>query len=336
MTSTIKDVARLAEVSISTVSRVLNGSKPVSEDIKERVIKAAKELEYRPNPAARNLVLKKSNLIGVLVTDISSAFVGSLLNAIEDIAKTYHFDVILCNSYGDDEQDRHYFEVMRAKQVEGIIMLTPVFREFHKNIIQEMEIPTVILNRDASHLGIMSVTIDYKQAFYELTDYLIKNGHRKIAFVKQKDGLATLGSEQLAGYIKAHEENNLRYYKSYVVESNHKLSDAYNAVTKLLSKKSSNPTAIIASSDDMAVGVLNALYDMGIRVPDDMSVCGTYDSRIARIYRPMLTTIVHPTYEVGAVAVRLIIKAIMGTMPKDMRVNLPYRIEIRQSTKEIK
>lgn len=215
-------------------------------------------------------------------------------------------------------------------------MLTPVLREFHKNMIKDMEIPTVILNRDASHLGIMSVTIDYKQAFYELTDYLIKSGHRKIAFIKQKDGLAKLGQEQLEGYIMAHEKNDLRHYKSYIVESNHKLSDAYAAATKLLSKKSTNPTAIIASSDDMAVGALNALYDLGIRVPDDMSVCATYDSRIARIYRPMLTSIVHPTYEVGAVAVRLIIKAIMGTMPDDLRVNLPYKIEIRQSTKEIK
>lgn len=336
MASTIKDVAREAGVSISTVSRVLNNSKPVSDNIKRKVLEVVEELDYRPNSTARNLVMKKSNLIGVMVTDISTSFVGSTINAIEEIAKTYNYDVILCNSYGSQSQEEHYFELMRSKQVEGIILLTPEIREFHVNIIENMKIPTVIMNRDASESGLMSVTIDYESAFYEITNNLISLGHRKIAFLKVEDYAAVFGEEQLKGFKKAYQNNSIDIKESMIVDCGYKMSHAYDKMMNILKSENKRPTAILASTDDMVIGAMNAAIDIGLKIPEDISVYATYDSRNARILRPQLSSIVHPTYEIGAVAIRLIIKKISGNEENKLRFNLPYKIENRDSIAEVK
>lgn len=335
MAITIKDIAKKAGVSISTVSRVLNDSRPVSDEIKRNVLKIINEYNYKPNPTARNLVLKKSNLIGVMVSDISSSFIGEMLNAIEDIAKTYEYDVILCNSYDNEEQEQHYFNLMQSKQVEGILILTSNIKPYHKNIIENKDIPVVVINSDASKLGAYSVTIDYKKAFEELTDYLISIGHKNICFFKSIDTITVFSDEQLEGYNLAHKKNNLKVYKKHIIECNGDMSDSYKKMDKLIKTSKSLPTAVISSNDDISIGVLNAIIDNGLEVPKDISVCATYDSKLVRIHRPQLTSIVHPTYDIGAIAIRLIIKKINGVNLNTFRYNVPYTFVSRSSTRAL-
>lgn len=334
MSITIKDVAKKANVSISTVSRVINTSKPVSEDIKKRVFEVIEELGYSPNPVARNLVMKKSKLIGVMVPDISSTYIGELLNAIEEIAKTYGYDIILCNSYGELKQELRYFDLFKSKQVEGIIFMTQKINEIHKDIIKALQLPIVMINRDGTELDVLSVSVDQKKTVLDMTNYLITLGHKDIVLIRSGDDSESFGRDQLLGYQQALQENNVSFNPENVYEGYFELEEAYKIVDVML-KGNQLPTAIFATSDDMAVGAINAIVDNGKKVPEDISVVGSYDSRISRIYRPKLTTIKYPIYDMGAIAVRLIIKKINGQEPKDKLINMPYEIIIRDSTRRI-
>jgi LacI family transcriptional regulator len=334
MSITIKDVAKKANVSISTVSRVINGSKPVSEDIKRRVFEVIEELGYSPNPVARNLVMKKSKLIGVMVPDISSTFVGELLNAIEEIAKTYGYDIILCNTYGELKQEIRYFELFKSKQVEGIIFITRKINDIHKDIIKALQLPIVMVNRDGTELDVLSVSIDQRKSVYDMTNYLLTLGHKDIVLIRSGDDEESFGRDQALGYKQALEENGLAYNSENVYEGYFELEEAYKIVDVML-KGGQVPTAIFATTDEMAVGTINAIVDNGKRVPEDISVVGSYDSRISRIYRPKITTIKHPIYDIGAIAVRLIIKKINGQEPKDKLITMPYEIIIRDSTRRV-
>lgn len=334
MSITIKDVAKKANVSISTVSRVINGSKPVSEDIKKRVYEVIEELSYSPNPVARNLVMKKSKLIGVMVPDISSTFVGEVLNAIEEIAKTYGYDIILCNSYGELKQEIRYFEVFKAKQVEGIIFITRKINERHKDILKALNLPVVMVNRDGTELDVLSVSIDHNKAAYDMTNYLITLGHKDIVLLRSGDDKESFGTEQLKGYRRAMEENGFTFSDDNVFEGFFSLEESYKLIDVMI-KEGRKPSAIFATSDEMAVGAINAIVDNGLNVPGDISVAGAYDSKIARIYRPKLTTVKHPIYDIGAIAVRLIIKKINGQEPKDKLIVMPYELIIRDSTKKV-
>ncbi len=334
MSITIKDVAKKANVSISTVSRVINTSKPVSEDIKKRVFEVIEELGYSPNPVARNLVMKKSKLIGVMVPDISSTYIGELLNAIEEIAKTYGYDIILCNSYGELKQELRYFDLFKSKQVEGIIFMTQKINEIHKDIIKALQLPIVMINRDGTELDVLSVSVDQKKTVLDMTNYLITLGHKDIVLIRSGDDSESFGRDQLLGYQQALQENNVNFNPENVYEGYFELEEAYKIVDVML-KGNQLPTAIFATSDDMAVGAINAIVDNGKKVPEDISVVGSYDSRISRIYRPKLTTIKYPIYDMGAIAVRLIIKKINGQEPKDKLINMPYEIIIRDSTRRI-
>jgi LacI family transcriptional regulator len=334
MSITIKDVAKKANVSISTVSRVINGSKPVSEDIKKRVFEVIEELGYSPNPVARNLVMKKSKLIGVMIPDISSTFVGELLNAVEEIAKTYGYDIILCNSYGELKQEIRYFELFKSKQVEGIIFITRKINEIHKDKIKALNLPIVMINRDGTELDVLSVSIDQAKACYDMTNYLVSLGHNDIALIRTGDDHESFGVDQVKGYRNALEENGIAFNAGRVFEGYFSLEESYKIVDSLI-KEGNKPTAIFAASDEMAVGAINAIVDNGLSVPEDISVAGSYDSRISRIYRPKITTIKHPIYDIGAIAVRLIIKKINGQEPKDKLIIMPYEIIIRDSTKRL-
>lgn len=334
MPVTIKDVAKKANVSISTVSRVINSSKPVSEDIKKRVYKVIEELGYSPNPVARSLVMKKTKLIGVIVPDISRAFVGELLNAIEDIAKTYAYDIVLCNTYGETATEKRYIDLLQAKQAEGIVYVTRQIDDVNRQLLSKSNIPIVLINLDGTAYDVLSVTVDQEQATYDMISYLLSIGHRKIGLIRSGDDSQSYGVQQRQGYQRALTEHGVTYDESLVFDSNYNLEHVYQIVDDLI-KRGVAPTALFAASDDMAISAINAVVDNGLNVPADISVCGAHNSKIATLYRPRLTTVKHPIYDMGAIAVRLMIKAINSQTPKDKLVVLPHEIIVRESTRPL-
>ncbi len=331
MAVTIKDVAKMAGVSISTVSRVINNSKPVSSDIRQQVLKVIKNTGYVPNPIARSLVTKRSNIIGVIVPDISSLYIGDLLSGIEEISRMYEYDVFLCNTYSESERELKFIKLLKSKSVAGIIFISEKLEKPQVSLIEESEIPAVYISKNAKDFDVYSIGIDHYEASYNITKYLIDKGKQKIAFFRSSIEDNIEDSERYKGYKKALEDAKIPLDKSLVLQGDSTDESGYR-LTDLLIENKNLPEAIFASSDELAIGALNALLDKNISVPMDVSVVGYEDTRIASMVRPSLTTIKQPIYDMGAVAARIIVKLIAHQEVEEKYIILPHTLIERQSS----
>lgn len=333
MTATIKDVAKKAGVSISTVSRVINNSKPVSSEIRQKVLQVIEELGYKPNEIARTLVTKKSFLIGVIVTDLGDAYIAQLVRGIEEVGKMYDYDILLCSTYGDKNTELKFMQLLSRKQVEGIILISDSIDSEIDKQIKDFKIPFVYLNRYFYTEDFPTVTIDSSEATYEMTNYLIKLGHENIAYVSSSQEEYSLELLKLDGYRKAISENEgLEEYIFYA--NGRSIDDGYEACRGIVEADKAI-TAIFCSHDELAIGALNYLYDNNIEVPEDMSVAGYGDIKTASMFRPRLTTIREPFYDIGAVAIRRIIKEIKNESMDKNTIFLPFQIQKRESCDKI-
>ena len=287
---TIKDVAKKAGVSISTVSRVINDSKPVTDEVKQKVLDVIKETGYIPNPLARSLVTKKSQLIGVIVPEVSDSFVNEILNGIEEIAKMYDYDILLANTYSNKEQELKSINLLRAKQVEGIVMISWKVEEDHINYIQNCGIPAAYISKTARNYDIHTVSTSNVEATHDMTKYLIDKGHEKIAFIMTSEDDTVLEMERLSGYEKALKESNLDLDKNLIRYGGTTYETGYKSMKELL-EDGIVPHAAFVTGDEAAIGAINAICDAGYRVPEDISVAGFNDVKIAKMYRPKLTTV---------------------------------------------
>lgn len=333
MASTIKDVAKMADVSISTVSRVINESKPVSPEAKKRVLHAIEVLDYKPNEVARSLVTKKSNLIGVIVSDIGSNYVAQILRGVEEIGRMYNYDIILSSSYGDGQIEVKFAKLLLQKQVEGIIVISDTLNNKLLYKLEESKKPYIVLNRFYNIDEHYSVGINNKKATYDMTKYLIEKGHKNIAcLIVRKDFDRTEEKYKVEGYKKALGENSL---KENIIELNGiKENDIENEIENIVEKiKKEKLSALICSQDEIAIHVSNYLSDRGTNVPKDVSVTAYGGSYITTIHRPKLTAVKVPYYDIGAVAIRSILKEIKGESDSE-NVMLPARILEGQSVKK--
>lgn len=333
MTVTIKDVAKMAGVSISTVSRVINNSKPVSTEIRQKVLDVINELGYKPNEIARTLVTKKSFLIGVIVTDLGDTYIAQLVRGIEEVGKMYDYDILLCSTYGDKTAEVKYMQLLSRKQVEGIILISDTLNSEIDKQIKDFNIPFVYLNRYFYTEDFPTVTIDSLEATYEMTNYLIKLGHENIAYVSSSKEKYSLELLKLEGYKKAISENE-GYEENIYYAKGRNIEDGYELCKDVMSSND-DITAICCSHDELAIGVLNYLYDNNIKVPTNISVAGYGDIKTASIFRPRLTTIKEPFYDIGAVAIRRIIKEIKKEDIDKNNITLPFQIQIRESCAKI-
>lgn len=331
---TIKDVARLAGVSISTVSRVINNSKPVSPEVRRRVMKVIEETGYKPNDIARTLVTKKSYLIGVIVTNLANSYVAEMVRGIEEVGKMYNYDILLCSSYGDKSTELKYLQLLNRKQVEGIIFISDNLNDEIKERINEYKIPFIYLSRHSMEEKYPTVTIDNYLAAYEMTQYLISLGHQNIAYVADGIEPSNLEKIKIDGYKNALKENGIDKEIIYNAKGG-KNEDGYDIAKDILNN-GKDITAVFCSHDELAIGIINYFHDNNIKVPEDISVVGYGDIKFASMLRPKLTTVKEPFYDMGAVAIRMVIKEIMGEKIKERKINLPFHIEVRNSCKKIK
>lgn len=335
MAATIKDVAKLSGVSISTVSRVINDSKPVSPEARRKVLKAIEELGYKPNEVARSLVTKKSNLIGVIVNDIGNSYVAQILRGIEEIGRMYDYDIVLCSSYGSAETELKFIQLLLRKQAEGIILVSEILSQAAIDYMKDVKVPFVYLNRHYEILDFPTVKIDNENATKKVMDYLISQNHKNILYVSEdKDLEITVEKYKLSTYKSSMEDLG----KEPVVYSTpgSELNDAYNHGAEVLELiKKNDITAVFCAQDEIAVGLISYLYDQGLKVPDDISFVGYGDIKLASIYRPKLTTIREPYYDFGAVAIRRILKDIKGESIEEQTINLPVQLMVRESVKKI-
>ncbi|MFR6454881.1 MAG: LacI family DNA-binding transcriptional regulator [Peptoniphilus lacrimalis] len=337
MTSTIKDVAKMADVSISTVSRVINDSKPVSPEARRRVLHAIDVSDYKPNEVARSLVTKKSNLIGVIVEDIGLNFISRILQGLEEVGKMYNYDILLSSSYKDLKTEVKFANLLLQKQVEGIIVVSNMQNPKLEYKLEEAKIPHVLIN-NFYQVEKFQASIDFEKASKNMVELLMKKGHKKIASLAvKKDIDRTLERFKVKGYEKAMEEHNLKKVQLFVDGwQSENIEKEKEKIIKTI--KEENITAIFTTYDTLAINLINVLYDNGIKVPEDVSVTGFGGGYLSSIYRPRLTTVKMPYYDIGAISIRQILKTI-SNKEKEIKgegVLLPIRILERESVKEIK
>lgn len=333
MASTIKDVAKMADVSISTVSRVINDSKPVSPEARRRVLHAIEVLDYKPNEVARSLVTKKSNLIGVIVEDIGSNFISQILRGVEEVGRMYKYDILLSSSYGDPESEMKFANLLAQKQVEGIIVISNLHNPKLEYKLEESKIPYVVIS-NFYDIEKFSATIDYEKASYDMVSYLISKGHKNIASLGiRKDIDRTFEKKKIEGYNRAMEEHGLKKVNIYVEGLGEEFVKSEED-TIIETVKKEKITAIFASYDTIAIHLINLLLDNNYKTPDDISVTGFGGSYISNIYRPKVTTVKIPYYDIGAVSIRKILKKIAKEDDNlAENVVLPSEILERESVK---
>lgn len=334
MSVTIKDVAKMAGVSISTVSRVINNSKPVSNDIRDRVLEVIKSTNYVPNPVARSLVLKKSNFIGVIVPNISNYKIGEILNGIEEIGKMYDYDILLCNSYGELEEEIKYINLLKNKQVAGILIVSWNLRKEVVELINASGIPSVFVSKNAKEYDVFSVGIDHLRAGYDVGNYLLDKNNKDIVLVSPEYNSHTMNSFIIDGVKRAYRERNIIFDENKINYIKETFSSAYDFMCEYIKDHENDfPDAVFATTDEMAAGIINALVDNGRKVPEEVSVVGYDNTKISNIIRPALTTVEQPLYDIGAISIRILIKKVEGADMKEKNITLPHKIVERQSTK---
>lgn len=296
------------------------------------MLEAIDRLGYRPNAVARGLASKKTTTVGVIIPDISSIFYSELARGIEDIATMYKYNIILSNSDQNTDKELHLLNTMLGKQVDGIVFMGGNITDVHVEEFKRSPVPIVLAASVEEQAQTPSVNINYEQAIYDSVQLLVEKGHKRIAFVSGPMSEPINSVRKLAGYKRALEEAGIAFDDVLVAEGDYSYDSGIEALAHLL-EQSDKPTAVIAATDEMALGVIHGAQDRGVSIPEDLEVIGFDNTRLSLMVRPQLTTVVQPTYDIGAVAMRLLTKLMNKEQVDDQIVELPHRIEERQSTK---
>ena len=329
MTVTIYDVAREANVSMATVSRVVNGNPNVKPATRKRVKEAIEKLGYRPNAVARGLASKKTTTVGVIIPDISKGFYAELARGISDIATMYEYNIILSNSDENEEKEIRLIETMLGKQVDGIVLMSDQISPGLREEISRSTVPVVLAGTVDETGAIPSVNINYRSAAREAVGHLLENGHKEVALVTGPLDTTINRDHLLEGYRDALQDAGVEYDEGLVFE----VEDSYDAALEAWHATDRRPTAVFAGSDELAIGVIHGVMDAGQNVPDDVEVVAFENTKLSRMVRPRLTSVVLPLYDIGAVSMRLLTKYMSNEEVGDPTFILPHRMEVRESAK---
>jgi LacI family transcriptional regulator len=307
---TIKDVAKKAGVSISTVSHVVNDTRYVSEELIQRVQAAMQELQYQPNTLARGLRRGDTHTIGLIVPDNSNPFFAEIAHTIEDIGFQYGYNVILCNSHGDLAREATYLSLLISKQVDGVIFISAGSHPAHLGELINHNIPVVVADRDLEYESVDVVLVNNEVGGYLATKHLLDLGHTKIACVTGPTEL-TPSAARFNGYLNALNEAEIPVYDPYILTGDFQVEGGERAVTQLFTLDSP-PSAVFLCNDLMAFGAFRALRKLERHIPEDVSIIGFDDIKLASLTTPALTTIAQPLFELSKTAVDLLIQRIQN------------------------
>lgn len=303
----IDDVALKAGVSISSVSRVLNGYEHVSASTKEKVEKAMKALHYTPSQAARSLASQKSNMIGIIVPELTNQYYAKMITAIEEEASQHDYGVVICNIQENFKKELKYMKMLKEMWVDGVILMHEKINEDTKKFLLACHFPVVLASVKIHGLNIPSVNIHDENAAYEATTYLIEKGHDNIAMITGDLRDITAGISRLNGYKRAMADHDKVVKPFMVKEGNFTFDDGYRLMKEFLLLKS-RPTAVFAASDLMAIGAMNCALDHGFSVPEDIAFMGFDNIETSSVVRPRLTTVNQPARLIGQVSFSTLLK----------------------------
>lgn len=329
---TIKDIAKVLNLSVSTVSRALNDDANIRTETKNKIIATAKRMGYVKSPVAMNLKFGTTKTIGVVVPEMTTPYAALVIDGIQNVCYANHYKVIIASSGENAIKERESVNIMYQFMVDGIIACRTDNRQNHDLFQQiiDKRLPLVLYDRLSPDLNAPHVGIDDETKAFFLTDHLLRQGHQRIAFIGIDPHIVYNAQKRFEGYREALERHHVAYDASIVIDANGmKYSDGATAVDNLLDK---HVDAIFAFSDTLAIGAMNRLTSMGIRVPQDIAVAGFSGTEISTIVSPRLTTVEPPQYEIGQTAARLVLDMIDGNMPDHQEFMLDAEIIYREST----
>lgn len=326
---TIYDVARYAQVSPSTVSRVLNGKQTVDRALADRVRAAAEELDYRPNALARSLRRSRTNLLAVLVSDINNPFFTALVRGVEDVAQTSKYSVVLCNSDEDPVKEAGYVAAILAEQMAGVIISATGHGDHVRDLV-DASVPMVAIDRQVRGASVDVVTVDNESAAQLATAHLIDEGFARIACITGPRDIST-ARQRLAGYRRALEAAGRGADPRLVRYADFRETGGYAAMAELLDH-TPRPDAVFPTNNLMTIGTLECLADRGVRVPEDVGVFGFDDVPCAALIRPPLSTITQPTHDIGRTAAELLLRRIDDPTRAPSVTVLPTELHVRASS----
>lgn len=315
-------IAKRAKVSLGTVSHVINGSAVVRERLRQRVLNAIEELGYQPSQLARGLRRDYTNMIGMIIPDITNPFFPALVRAAEDVAFSHQYRLVLCNSDNHPEKESSYWNEIQSYLPAGLLLIPAVDSRLHDQPFRNGRVtPVVCIDRRPPGWKGDIVRADNEGGSYAATRHLIDLGHQKIATITGPPHLAT-SVERLRGYRRAMKDAGLSAPSMYVQKGNFDRSSGFEAGLQLL-RPANRPTAVFAGNDLMAMGALLAVRELGLRCPDDVSIVGFDNLDATELLLPPLTTIDQPAYRLGATAMELLIQRISGLKegPRDIILN---------------
>jgi len=301
----IKDIAKAAGVSHSTVSRALSNSPLVKVETKARIQRLAQEMGYTPDAIARSLVTQQTRTVGVVVTTITDPFVAEVVQGIEDTAHENDYSVILTSSAAEPEREMSAVEMLRAKRVDSVIVTSSRVGALYLEHLERIGVPVVLVNNHNEQSGryTFSVSVDNQHGGHLATNHLIERGHRCIAYVSGPADHSD-DAERLAGYQQALDKAGIPFDPPLVVPGNGRLDGGERALSPLLGL-AEPPTAVFCYNDMTAIGLLSAARQAGISVPDDLAIVGFDDIPFASHVHPRLTTVAQPQRDMGRQAMNM-------------------------------
>ena len=332
--ATIKDVAKHAGVSTSTVSHVLNKTRFVSDDISERVMVAVNELNYAPSALARSLKVNHTRTFGMLVTTSTNPFFGEVLKGVERRCYEQGYNLILCNTEGDPERMKSTLDTLLQKRVDGLLLMCSELEEDAFDLFSRHQpVPTVVMDWGPIGFDSDKIQDNSHHGGYLATKHLIEQGHTKIGCLTGP--LDKLPAQQrLSGFIQAMEEAGLDIKQKWIASGNFECEGGEEAFEEIRSH-GELPTALFVSNDMMAMGVINTAHKYGLNVPEDLSIIGYDDIKIAKYITPSLTTIHQPKHRLGQMAVDTLLDKISSKRTSNQVIQLEPTLVTRNSVKQL-
>jgi DNA-binding LacI/PurR family transcriptional regulator len=326
---TIKDIARMASVSHSTVSRALHNASLVDPKTADRIQRIARKVGYRASAVARGLVTQETRTIGVVVTTIADPFVSEVLSGIEETANRHGYSVFLAESNADSEREIKAVHSFAERWVDGIVVTSSRVGSLHFELLSEMKMPIVLINNQHPGASAHSVMVQNTEGSRQAVQHLIRLGHRRIAYIRDKFGYQS-DAERLAGYRTALRRGGIAFSKELVVCGDGKPDGGMVAMRNLLGLEEP-PTAVFCYNDMTALGALRCIHDERLQVPQDISLVGFDDLFIASYTQPRLTTVRQPRRQLGQLAMDTLLKLISGQDSVDS-ISVPAELVVREST----
>jgi DNA-binding LacI/PurR family transcriptional regulator len=332
MAVSIKDVARRASVSHSTVSRALRNPARLNAGTAERIRKIAREMGYRPNTVGRSLATQRTDTIGVVVTSLADPFVSDVITAVEDVAHSRGYAVFLANSNANPERETSVVRSFHERRVDGVVVMASRVGALYRPLLADLNVPIVLIDNQYPGEFADAISIDDFGGAKLAVSHLLNLGHRRIAYIGDRFGLQS-DDDRLLGYREAMKAAGLNPSVELTVSGDGKPEGGKAAMQALLALREL-PTAVFCYNDMTAIGALRTLHDRGVRVPGDISIVGFDDLPIASFVEPPLTTVRQPRTQMGRQAAEILLDLLAGKS-RQASIRVAGELIVRKSTQKV-